>query len=96
MVFGDVNEEVFIRVKLVSAKLALSFSPLTLRRQLHIFQIHAASLAGSTGLCMHRFLHTRRHCFTAHTYRGLAFTVICKGDRGRVTISLVAVFRAVF
>lgn len=68
MVFGDVDEEIFIRAKLVPAKLALSFSSLTLRRELHILQIHAASLAGSSGFRTSHLLNTGCHSLNARTH----------------------------
>ncbi|TNN54099.1 hypothetical protein EYF80_035720 [Liparis tanakae] len=61
MVFGDVNQEVFVRVELVPAKRAVSFRPLTLREQLGVLQ--AGSLApgapvSPTGLPVDRCLRS--------------------------------------
>lgn len=98
MVFGDVDEEIFIRAKLVPAKLALSFSSLTLRRELHILQIHAASLAGSTGFRTSHLLNTGCHSLNARTHNNhwLVFTIIRECGGRIVIIVLVVVLRVRF
>ena len=80
-------------MKLVSAKLALPLSPLALRRQLHVLQVHAASLAGRATSGEARLLHIRRHGLTAgaHSHHGLVFTVIGQCVSRSVFISLVVV-----